>query len=340
MQVPSPEEYSAQTPSFRDARYALRPHEARSGADGTVNSATSKRLLQAYFSFVHPTWPIIYKPLYDSVNHQTITGMLPRPVLYAMFAIVASSPLDPKASQDDTPSAAFFFEQAMQSMRNSADGQETSSDDSLDLFRSIRPSLEHCQVLTLLALQQHIHADSSRAYTLVNMAITMAIELRLDRVSVDKEGATSNQVKSRLWWALFVLEKTIASPLWRPFRLRTEDAGTPLPSVNESDEYELLQIRLPNNGGPVSTKAHTISGFHVAIQLAKIMDKMYQQIYSFTNRAKIREDPQTGEVFRLKLWEELQDLLARSNIGQGVDFLSSSASSSRLRNTLVRFQND
>jgi hypothetical protein len=74
----------------------------------------------------------------------------------------------------------------------------------------IRPSIESCQTLVILALQQHGLGEASNAAMLCNIAAGMAIELRLNEAGPLTADYIEIQVNSRLWWNLYVLDKVLA----------------------------------------------------------------------------------------------------------------------------------
>jgi hypothetical protein len=98
----------------------------------------------------------------------------------------------------------------------------------------------------------------------------------------------------------------------RPVLLRAEEAETPLPSVEESDEYELYQDSLEvkeitEHGKPRVLRCRTMSAFHTSIGIAKIMENVSREIYSMAARQRIRQNRESGEEIRLRLWEELEE---------------------------------
>ena len=110
--------------------------------------------------------------------------------------------------------------------------------------------------------------------------------------------------------------------------LRSEDSNAPFPSTTESDEYQLLQFRLPDATSTTTIKSYALSGFHATIKLTKIMEKVARQLYSVEGRDAIRTDLPVAEQLRMSLWQELKDYyasLTASLGGLGVEFLSKKA---------------
>lgn len=287
----------------------LRP-SSRSSNDVVVGWDVSKRLFDAYFAYIHPVWPILYKPKYDSSDHRSLSDQLPQPVVYAVYSIAACLKLDAAdpltSSEPETPHPSLFFEAALLSIQRSADGSRPDRANYFHPLHLLRPSLENCQALTILALQQHGFAEPANAFMLCSLASAMAIELELHKAKMVEKDAIQAQVESRLWWNVFVLDKMIACELGRPCMLRSEDSNAPMPSTAESDEYQLLQFHFKNTNSMASIKSFTLSGFHFTIGITKIMEKVSRQIYSLESRETIKNNLHAGEQVRVNLSEELR----------------------------------
>jgi len=182
----------------------------------------------------------------------------------------------------------------------------------------IRPSIESCQTLVILALQQHGLGEASNAAMLCNIAAGMAIELRLNEAGPLGVDYINTQVTSRLWWNLYVLDKVLACGLGKPVTLRSEDITTPYPSAAESDEYQLLQFKRPGDGEIIRIKSHTMSGFNLTIDLCYILEDVLRATCSVTSKQRICKDLEAAETMRMSLWARLQscgEALKCSNIG-------------------------
>lgn len=266
----------------------------------------SARLFKAYFDTIHPTWPILYKPVYDMLEHQRLLDTIPQQLLYAIYSIAAcvqpaEDAANMRAPDTSLPPPSLLFQAALLALGNDHTG------DGFHPLKFLKPSIESCQALAILALQQHGVAESASSAVLCSLAAGMAIELRLHREMKTTSAPIDSQVRSRLWWNIFILDKLVSSELSRPILLRAEDTDTPYPSASESDEYQLLSLNSSSQSGPVSVKTHTISGFHTTIEFSKITERVMRDIYSVTGRKSIRENLPEGEDMRMRLWQELKD---------------------------------
>jgi hypothetical protein len=269
----------------------------------------STRLFQNYFNYIHPLWPILYKPLYASLDFTSPTSIMPPALVSAIFAIASSikqpQPLATNTIVQKYQEPQIFFAEAIDLLQR-GQGENTSPGS----LNTLTPSILNCQVLTILTLQQHGIAEYSHAAALCAIASSMAIELRLHRP--DSSGDSINgEVRSRLWWNLYILEKTISFEMGRPVILRLEETDCSYPSEFEADEFELMSAYARDQGLPervrnTSIKLRTISGLRTTISLCVIIERICREIYGLSARKNIRTNPAAGENKRNELSLELR----------------------------------
>lgn len=263
----------------------------------------SARLLKDYFATIHPMWPILYKPMYDLTAYDDLHRM-PSPLLFAIFSIAACiQPQSPDDIPFDMPIPSQLFESSLMLLQRPANGNTSA----LHPLHLLKPSIESCQTLTILALQQHGVAESHSAALLLGLAASMATELRLHRAMGPGADPMEVQIRARLWWNIYVLDKMMACEMKRPVLLRSEENDTPFPSTSEADEFQLLSLKAAGQNRFTSVKTHTISGFHTTIQIVMIMEKISREIYSIHGRQAIRDNSDSIEESRMRLWQELKD---------------------------------
>ncbi|TVY37670.1 putative transcriptional regulatory protein [Lachnellula subtilissima] len=236
---------------------------------------------------------------------------IPAALVLAIFAIASCVDNDYVANTEDTtqerrncPESRVFFEEALDTLRGGTD-----DDNAQQAMNVFVPSITNCQVLVLLALQQHGVAEYARAAILGGVAAAMATELRLHR-AYELNDLVEREIRSRLWWNLYILDKMMSGEMGRPIVLRAEETDTPWPSISESDEFELMSQKLHMSGAQArnnSTKMLTMSALHTTISLSIIMERIYRQIYGIAARKAVREDQIAGDRLRMQLWIELQD---------------------------------
>lgn len=278
-----------------------------SARDISVSPEISTRLINTYFNCIHPLWPLLYKPLYASLNYGTPTDMMSPSLVAAIYAIASCVDRPSNHTENSIvqryPEPWQFFESALDLLQGTsgAPGRVT------NVFE---PSINNCQVLTILALQQHGRAEYARAAILCGLASSMAVELRLHRAPSGPHDAVQDEIHSRLWWNLYILEKMMAFEMGRPVVLRSEETDCPYPSISEADEFELMSLQMGTQSitkKNASMKLRTISGLHSAITLTKVVERIAREIYGIAARRAIREDQSVGEAKRMELWSALQD---------------------------------
>lgn len=257
-------------------------------------------------------------PMHDYGNSNLHAEAFAPAVLYAVYAIAACvEPSDKSPSEtpmDQTPSPKIFFEASLLALQKKEGGHASTVFHPLNF---INPSIESCQTLVILALQQHGLGEGSNAAMLCNIAAGMAFELKLNEIRPADADYVTSQIASRLWWNVYILDKVLACGLNRPVNLRYEDISTPYPSAAESDEFQLLQFRRTDSGEVVRIKAYTMSGFVITIRMCIILEDLLRETCSVTSKQRICKDLNKAEVTRMRLWNELKDCqqtLESSNI--------------------------
>ncbi|KAH7318942.1 fungal-specific transcription factor domain-containing protein [Rhexocercosporidium sp. MPI-PUGE-AT-0058] len=287
------------------------PPRPAASAVRNVSPELSSRLLQTYFNCLHPLWPMLYKPLYTSLDYASPADMMHPALVAAIFCIAScvDSPTQhtPNAIVQKYPEPRQFLQEALDILQQGSDGNKEPQ-----MINALTPSITACQVLTILCLQQHGVAEYAQAAVLCSLAAAMAVDLRLHRL--DESGDPIQvEVKSRLWWNLYTLDKMISSDMGKPVLLRAEETDCPYPSVSEADEFELMSAQAgggQRNSGQfrnTSIKLRTLSGFHSTIELSKTFERVSREIYGIEARKAIRENQVAGQAKRMELWAVFQE---------------------------------
>lgn len=272
-------------------------------------------LFRIYFTCIHHIWPLLYKPMYDNVSHYDLLELLPRSLTMSIFAIASciqtEKPALDQGQQNEginkatspAEKASIFYHAALRELQCPG-----TNGNSFSMATALKPSIPNCQTLAILALQQHGVAEFPSAGVLCSLAAAMAVDLRLHR-NIWSDDSVQQEVASRLWWNIFVLDKMLASEMGRPLVLRFEDSDAPYPSVSESDEYELLapshERKILGQEGLPIVKLRTISAFHTTIDMTKELELVIRDIYGLSAREKIRKDRNYGDNTRMRLSDRL-----------------------------------
>jgi hypothetical protein len=236
--------------------------------------------------------------------------MMPPALIAAIYAIAScvdkSQQYAPNIIVQRYPEPRDFFEEALELLQtgNGESGLQRP-------VNAFNPSITACQVLAILLLQQHGLAEYSRAGMLLGLASAMAIEMRIHR-ACDSIDPVEAEVRSRLWWNLFILEKMLSCETGKPVVLRSEESDCPYPSVSEADEFELMSSYPPNprpcdQARNMSIKLRTISVLHTSVRMAIIMERISREIYGLSARKMIRQNQTVGETKRMDVWMDLRE---------------------------------
>lgn len=132
------------------------------------------------------------------------------------------------------------------------------------LFHMAERSLHHCrmesrvdmvQAMILLSLRQTGCGDKGSAFLYAGRACTMALNLGLNlapkktgqevsssqdsvKMTLIGQSEAEEELRSRVYWNCYVLDKTLAEETGRSFLLPYRRSSTPFPSLTETDEFE------------------------------------------------------------------------------------------------------
>ncbi|KAL4070710.1 fungal-specific transcription factor domain-containing protein [Scleroderma citrinum] len=234
-------------------------------------AAVQDRLIDLYFSYAHPMFPVIHK----GGIHSTLLSVLPVHGDYRSnpatpeARISASPQLEP--SQTVTP---LLLHSIFAVAARYLDKHNPGSTDKLwenttceyfiqaknilaQVYQSCRAST--CQALLLLGHREFGIGSMEQGWLYIGMAIRMALDLGLNRSADNWQcngqrmfSAEENQVRKQIWWAcciadkwVFVLERNVSSlypslsgtvlSIWvrRPVCINDSDFDTLLPNAEE-----------------------------------------------------------------------------------------------------------
>ncbi|KAI0406334.1 fungal-specific transcription factor domain-containing protein [Xylaria palmicola] len=191
---------------------------------------TADKLLQAYYGAVHVMMPIIHWPSFqhdvDRLYQSNDLRQVPSPWLAMFFAVLAVGSLfctDP--GHERTIRAGEF----MDASRNLVD--PWANDYVLDDVRS----------LYLLAVALYEMNLKSAAWKWLGKAIRCAQDLEL-HLEVGIRSRVEADMRRRVWWAVYVFDRTLSLETGRPFMIDDADCDVALP---EPCDDHLLEAEGP-----------------------------------------------------------------------------------------------
>ncbi|KAH8924892.1 hypothetical protein BT69DRAFT_1332618 [Atractiella rhizophila] len=268
---------------------------------------TQDHLLDLYMTYVHPHYPLLYKPHILRQYRAWATsqsggatpsniGKIPTLLLLCIFALAS------RYSDSDAPRKDGKYWTAGEEYYNAAKrilNQEYGS-----------TKLVTVQALLLLAYRQIGIGAMSESWLYVGMAVRMSQDLGLFRdvdkwfMPVNKFSYEEKQTRKRVWWACLILDKYVATYIGRPMAIFERDYDTALPNEDEPDEHEQWRPLRPDgtdwddppkrdpgyeeDAKPRApyppTKSHSISCFNASGQLATLVSRIIVNIYAIRTR--------------------------------------------------------
>lgn len=239
----------------------------------------AEHLIECYFNFVHPNLPILHKPTFmRQYRNSDPTKRPPAVLLHAMFAIASRFSSNPEITGRD-PEA--FGDEYFDRAKRLVD------------FEYELPRQSSIQALLLMVNYRFTSAKSGgRVWVMLGMAIRMAQDLGMHRSSARWHlPPLETEIRKRLWWACYVMDRWASSCLGRPVGIDDNDCDVGYPSSVEQDWADA-------DGNPMSPgqdveqvkqkATHALKYFVETIKLAEILGQILQRVYSAKTRSHDR----------------------------------------------------
>ncbi|KAI0218768.1 hypothetical protein L0F63_003888 [Massospora cicadina] len=199
----------------------------------TISTAAKRHLLELYFKFHYPFFPVLHKP---TIMTQFNQGKLPMLLLNVIFAV---------AYFYTTEESYNFFPQLRdKSNEEVAQEFEAQAKKCLDECFS-EAEIYTIQALLLMTLYHHRTTVSNNVWLYSGMATRMAMELGLHKDCENLlNGAfepVEQEIRKKTWWGCFVLDTMYSTMLGRPLSIQQELCDVKLPALadDEDDPQEI-----------------------------------------------------------------------------------------------------
>ncbi|KAF9485619.1 hypothetical protein BDN70DRAFT_533969 [Pholiota conissans] len=279
-----------------------------------------EHLLDLYFTYVQPVFPIVHKRVFleayratygaDSpsspadplsgappTHTQTTEGAdasspfgnrparrrraVPSLLLLAMFALASR--------YCDTARAAPPLPADPSTMWTAGDEYLDRAKTLLDSsYASSRPST--VQALLLLGYREIGIGAMAQAWTYIGMAIRMAQDLGMHRAADGWErvglggrlfGKEEISERRRVWFGCVIMDKYVSTYIGRPLMIFEWDYDTTLPDVEEAEEYDAWSVETPTGERtPADVPGRCISCFNASAELSNILSMIVQMMYA------------------------------------------------------------
>ena len=137
-------------------------------------------------------------------------------------------------------------------------------------------SIENIEAMTLLVVY-HIRTSSSQGiWYMIGLAMRIAIDLGLHRKANEANlDSFTAQMRRRLFWTIYYLERVISMSLGRPFSLADRHIDLPLPLDVDDTVHDPAVLESP----PLTDRVSTLTFAIYLIKLRRIDARIQNKIY-------------------------------------------------------------
>ncbi|CAJ2511950.1 Uu.00g075750.m01.CDS01 [Anthostomella pinea] len=208
--------------------------------------ATAEKLLHAYYGAVHVMMPILHWPTLqhevDRLYQSSDLRQVPTSWLSMFLAVLAMGSL---FSDDPCPDRTLQASEFLEASRSLTD--PWNNDFVLDDIR----------VLFLVSMALNELNLKSAAWTWLGKAVRSAQDLDL-HLEVGLRSRVEADMRRRVWWAIYVLDRTLSLDLGRPFMIDDADCDTALPEPCDDHYLHTEGPIHPLNASPLTHFLHVI----------------------------------------------------------------------------------
>jgi hypothetical protein len=189
---------------------------------GIPDVIADRMLEKGYFGYIATLWPVM-QPNQLRWLHANRADLHDRSEIAALHLVYAAAG---RFLETTGETGSFRSEKHYQSALNL-----------LDEILSLAVSISTVQVLLLLAIYSLRAPKGPGAWSYVGMAMRMCIELGLHRrrVAFEEEDLDHDDLRRRVFWSCYCLDRQVSIILGRPFALADRDIDAILPTGTEWD---------------------------------------------------------------------------------------------------------
>ncbi|CAH0001955.1 unnamed protein product [Clonostachys byssicola] len=227
---------------------------------------SAELLLAAYYRSAHTMFPILHWPSFQNEVDDIYNGQIskvPPSSLSLFFSVLATGSL----FNEEPPTGQSFYRPAelLETAKSLLDPWNNDFD------------FDTCRSLVLITLCLNEMNLKSAAWNLLGNAVRVAQDLGL-YFDAGPWPIIEGEMRRRTWWAIYVLDRTLASELGRPKLIDDDDNDVPLPA-GVDDQYIRPDGTLVPNG--VQPLTHSLLAvIHVVRSYAPLMKALRPPVVS------------------------------------------------------------
>ncbi|KAG0201615.1 hypothetical protein BGX28_005605 [Mortierella sp. GBA30] len=237
----------------------------------------AEHLLDCYWSYVHPHMPVLHKPTFMRQYRNADPEKRPPIVLLnAMFALASRYSEHPEIIGHGHDPEGFGDEYFSRAKRL------------IDVEYEL-PRQSTIQALLLMVMYRFTSAKSGgRVWVMLGMATRMAQDLGMHRNSSRWHlPPLETEIRKRLWWACYVLDRWCSASLGRPLAIDDNDCDVDLPSAVEQDWADAdgnAASPHENSDKIKEESSFALRYFVETIKLSNILGQILQRVYAAKTR--------------------------------------------------------
>ncbi|KHN98329.1 transcription factor [Metarhizium album ARSEF 1941] len=202
--------------------------------------AMTERLLHSFCISAHPMFPIIHMPTFQSGVNELYRVHPPRVSsawISLFFAVLATGSL----FSLETPTTATFYRPAefLESARKVVDPWSNNH------------SLDNARALVLITICLNEMNLKSAAWNWLGNAVRVGQDLGL-YCEYDSWPAIETEMRRRTWWAIYILDRTMATEMGHPFIIDDADCDVSLPAAVDDHYLHEDGVRVPEGAEPLT----------------------------------------------------------------------------------------
>ncbi|SJL10087.1 uncharacterized protein ARMOST_13469 [Armillaria ostoyae] len=248
--------------------------------------ALHDHLLNLYFTYVHPSFPVIHKRSFQ----EAYKAGPDTPPSESGARSPSGSPFNRRSRH--VPNLLLLVMFSLASRYADDPSNPMPSPDSGVMWPAGDLYLDRAKALLLMGYREIGIGAMAQAWTYIGMAIRMAQDLGMHR-SADGWARrelggklftdAELQTRRRIWYSCVVMDKYVSSYIGRPLAIFERDFDTQLPSESDAEELEDWKPHTPlmhDTREKSGRSGHIISCFNASVTLSSIISMIVQTIYA------------------------------------------------------------
>jgi hypothetical protein len=225
--------------------------------------AQAQVLFAVFFDRLHTRWPILdrkqYQQIFEQQYNQGALPLLQRSILHLIYAISSRFLQLIKKPHHVDPQT--HFAAALEPMDHILE----------------QHNLSTVQFLVLLAIHGQRSPYGAGSWSQIRYALTTCVELGLHRANAPTRTPREIELRRRVFWACYSLDRTTSLLLGRTFAIADRDINVELPS-SSAEFWDLTSVGTPPAEGEGVGWSNILPFIHI-VRLRKLQSKIHRTVF-------------------------------------------------------------